>query len=98
MSDYDQNKTLDMKIQHLLDVRNITSAGQEPGSRKVTHSSGTPDKRVVSSGSSWDFHVLTVGITFSLCVISKSACVAICSIFDHNLCDCYLVISNLCDC
>ena len=23
----------------------ITSAGQEPGSRKVTHSSGTPDKR-----------------------------------------------------
>ena len=24
MSDYDQNKTLDMKIQHLLDVRNYT--------------------------------------------------------------------------
>ena len=30
MSDYDQNKTLDMKIQHLLDVRNYTRSRTPP--------------------------------------------------------------------
>ena len=30
MSDYDQNKTLDMKIQHLLDVRNYTRSRKPP--------------------------------------------------------------------
>ena len=30
MSNYDQNKTLDLKIQHLLDVRNYTRSGTPP--------------------------------------------------------------------